>query len=111
MTSTQSLTPASPLVLTIDDDPAVLTVLEALLDQVGIRCITANAALDGLAVLERRGREVSAVITDLRMPDMDGMSRALEAIGKPPPWDLPVVMLTAHGSISLAVEAIKARRG
>jgi two-component system response regulator AtoC len=96
---------ANPVVLTIDDDVAVLTVLEALLEQQGIRVITANSALDGLTVLERGGADISAIIVDLRMPDMDGMS-LLEAIGRRHPG-IPVVMLTAHGSVPLAVEAMK----
>lgn len=94
-----------PVILTIDDDPAVLTVLEAMLEQVGIGVLTASSALDGLTALDRMGSDISAVITDLRMPDMDGMS-LLEAIGHRHPG-MPVVMLTAHGSVPLAVDAMK----
>ncbi len=95
------------MVLTIDDDDAVLTVLEALLEQEGIRAVTANSALHGLTVLDRMAADINVVIVDLRMPDMDGMS-LLEAIARRHPG-IPVVMLTAHGTVPLAVEAM--RRG
>ncbi len=100
-----ALSDNQPVVLVIDDDQALLTVLEALLEQEGITAVTAASALTGLDALERMAADVRVVVTDLRMPDMDGMS-LLEAVGRRHPG-IPVVMLTAHGNVPLAVEAMK----
>jgi two-component system response regulator AtoC len=90
-------------VLLVDDDPAVGKVLGALLAQAGIEARhvqSGQEALDALA-----SRPVDVVITDLRMPGMDGME-LLSRISERWP-DIPTIMLTAHGSVPLAVEAMK----
>jgi len=92
-------------VLIVDDDPAVGRVLKALLEQDGVEAVAVRSGAEALALLERRALE--AVVTDLRMPGMDGME-LLAAIKRQWP-DLPVLMLTAHASVPLAVEAM--RRG
>ena len=91
-------------VLVVDDDVAVGTVLETLLRQDGLQAAHVTSGQAALDVLERRPYE--AVITDLRMPGMDGMTLLAEIKRRWP--ELPVVMLTAHGSVALAVEAMKA---
>ncbi len=91
-------------VLVVDDDVAVGTVLETLLRQDGLRAAHVTSGQAALDALERRPYE--AVITDLRMPGMDGMQLLAEIKQRWPA--LPVVMLTAHGSVELAVEAMKA---
>jgi len=91
-------------VLVVDDDVAVGTVLETLLRQDGLRAAHVTSGQTGLDALERRPYE--AVITDLRMPGMDGMELLAEIKRRWP--ELPVVMLTAHGTVTLAVEAMKA---
>jgi len=92
-------------VLLVDDDAAVRTVLAALLRQAGVDPVEADGAERALDRLAEGSIDV--VITDLRMPGMDGMAllgRSLET------WpDVPVIMLTAHGSVPLAVDAM--RRG
>jgi DNA-binding NtrC family response regulator len=90
-------------VLIIDDDAAIGTVLEALLRQSGFAPHAVTSAAAGLDAIERRHFE--AVLTDVRMPGMDGM-QLLEQIHVRWP-DLPVILLTAHGTVPLAVEAMK----
>jgi two-component system response regulator AtoC len=94
----------SPAVLVVDDDPAVGKVLGALLEQDGLGALHVASGPAALAALEQH--PFDAVISDLRMPGMDGMALLAE-IGKRWPG-LPVVMLTAHGTVPLAVEAMKA---
>ena len=91
-------------VLLVDDEPAVGLVLKSLLQQAGyaVRDVTSGSA--ALELIERRPFDV--VLSDIRMPGMDGMTLLREIKGRWP--DLPVVMLTAHGTIELAVEAMKA---
>ena len=90
-------------VLVVDDDPAVGKVLGALLHQDGLEACHAASGAEALKLLERR--PVEAVISDLRMPGMDGMELLVRIHRRWP--DLPVVMLTAHGTVDLAVEAMK----
>ena len=91
-------------VLVVDDDPAVGTVLEGLLQQGGVACSWVPSA--ALALEQLSQRAIDAVVTDLRMPGMDGM-QLLQQIGARFP-EVAVIMMTAHGSVPLAVEAMKA---
>jgi two-component system response regulator AtoC len=93
-------------ILLVDDEPNLRKVLGALLRQEGFEVV---AEPDGAAALARIRSAPSgtfdAVITDLRMPKLDGMG-LLKALAREDP-DLPVVMLTAHGTVDNAVEAVK----
>jgi len=95
---------AGATVLVVDDDAAVGKVLSALLRQAGLQ---AMHELSGEAALARlASAPVDLVLTDLRMPGMDGMDLLRQVVREWP--DVPVVMLTAHGSVARAVEAMKA---
>jgi two-component system response regulator AtoC len=87
----------------VDDDPAVSKVLSALLGQEGIQTAEVRSGGEALEWLERRPADV--VLTDLRMPGIDGM-QLLDRVGARWP-EVPVIMLTAHGTVPLAVEAMK----
>jgi two-component system response regulator AtoC len=95
----------TPTVLVIDDDRSMLTVITALLRRRSLDVIAAPSASEGLDVLARR--DVQLVITDLRMPETDGMDVLVHLRRDYP--QVPVVVLTAHGSVPVAVEAM--RRG
>jgi two-component system response regulator AtoC len=91
-------------VLVVDDDEAVGTVLVALLEQAGMTATHATGGDAALRALERG--PVDVVVTDLRMPGIDGM-QLLETVGRR--WQgLPVIVLTAHGTVPLAVDAMRA---
>jgi two-component system response regulator AtoC len=93
----------SARVLVVDDDPAVGMVLAALLDQAGIACrhvLDANSALAAL-----REQPVDVVVTDLRMPGASGLDLLEEIVERWP--EVPVILLTAHARIEVAVEAMK----
>ncbi|HSU38932.1 MAG TPA: response regulator, partial [Polyangiaceae bacterium] len=92
-----------PCVLLVDDDAAVRTVLAALLRQGGIEAIEAASASEALTFLNDGVTDV--MVTDLRMPGMDGMELLARASKTWP--DVPVIMLTAHGNVPLAVEAMR----
>jgi two-component system, NtrC family, response regulator AtoC len=91
-------------VLLVDDDRALATVLQALIEQAGVACDSVPNADAALAALEREPYDV--VITDLRMPGMDGMELLRRVNARFP--DLPVIVITAHATVQLAVEAIRA---
>jgi two-component system response regulator FixJ len=92
-----------PIIYVIDDDDAVRQSLEFLLKTAGINVRGFESAKAFLNVLP----EVNSgcIITDVRMPEMTGIDllRHIKKIGA----DLPVIVITGHGDISLAVEAMK----
>jgi two-component system response regulator AtoC len=91
-------------VLVIDDDASLRYTLEAVLSDAGLSVETSDGGVKGLAAFEAHGADV--VLTDLAMPDMDGM-KVLERLRAQDP-SVPVLMLTAHGSERVAVSAMKA---
>jgi two-component system response regulator FixJ len=93
-----------PTVDIIDDDPAMRDSLAFLLDVNGFK---ARAHATAAAFLEHiRTSAPDCVVSDIRMPGMSGLDlvRKLKADGVP----CPVVAITGHGDIALAVEAMKA---
>lgn len=94
-----------PQLLIVDDEPNMRTVLKGLLAREGYDVTTADNGVSALAELEKRGGAFHAILTDLRMPGMDGMSLLAEVAARYP--GRPVVVLTAHGTVDLAVEAMK----
>ena len=91
-------------VLVVDDDPGVRYTVREILDSAGLQVEDVDS---GERALERvRSGHFDLVITDLRMPGMDGLSllRALQREARPP----RVILITAHGSERVAVDAMKA---
>ncbi len=90
-------------IMVVDDELNMRRVLSALLKKEGYRIIS---MADGKQALEFLGnQEISVLITDLKMPGMDGIE-LLEKVNSRWPH-IPVIILTAHGTISTAVEALK----
>ncbi|WP_105745445.1 two-component system response regulator GlrR [Cronobacter dublinensis] len=87
--------------LLVDDDPGLLKLLGLRLASEGFTVETAESGHDGLRILGRE--KIDLVISDLRMDEMDGMQLFAE-IQKLQPG-MPVIILTAHGSIPDAVAA------
>ena len=91
-------------ILVVDDDAAVGTVLSALARQAGLSVSLVRSAEGAVTELEKR--PVDVVLTDLRMPGRDGMWLLSELTQRWP--EIPVVMISAHGTVSAAVEAMRA---
>lgn len=89
-------------VLIADDEINIRRVLEAILRRDGYEVMT---AANGDEALAQMSRDVHTVITDLKMPGLDGMGLLRRLSADFP--DVPVVMITAHGSVENAVEAVK----
>ncbi|MFA1646355.1 MAG: two-component system response regulator GlrR, partial [Enterobacteriaceae bacterium] len=87
--------------LLVDDDPGLLKLLGMRLMSEGYSVVTAESGQEGLRVLARE--KVDLVISDLRMDEMDGMQLFIEIQRVQP--GMPVIILTAHGSIPDAVAA------
>ncbi len=89
-------------VLVADDELNMRRVLEAMLRREGYEVITAANGQEALGGMKAG---IHTVITDLKMPVLDGMA-LLKKLSVDYP-DVPVVMITAHGSVENAVEAVK----
>jgi nitrogen regulation protein NR(I) len=95
--------PEQRQVLIVDDEPNLRRILSAQLTRDGYDVLSAEDGEAGLALL--RENHIDLVITDLKMPRIDGMTLLKRAIEEEP--ELPVVVITAHGTIDTAVEALK----
>ena len=95
--------PEKKQILVVDDEANLRRVLSAQLARDGYEVHTAEDGEAGLAFLKEH--HIDLVITDLRMPKVDGMDLLRAALRDDP--TRPVVMLTAHGTVDNAVEALK----
>jgi two-component system NtrC family response regulator len=90
-------------ILIVDDEKNYLLVLESLLGTEDYEIITTDNAQDALRTV--READLDLVITDMKMPGMNGMELLEECKNTKP--ELPVIIMTAYGSIEMAVEAMK----
>jgi two-component system NtrC family response regulator len=93
----------SASILVVDDDPNSLFGICQILKDEGYQVVPAGNGKDALEKLKANG--INMVITDEKMPDLTGME-LLSEIKKMDPG-IPVIMITAYGSVSMAVDALK----
>ncbi len=92
-------------ILVVDDERNIRRVLQALLEAGGHEVDAASDGDEARAMLRRCSEGYDVVLTDLRMPGCDGM-QLLRWVRAAQP-DTPTVMLTAHGTVDIAVEAMR----
>src|SRR5436305_2002651 len=93
-------------VLVVDDDPALLQALPAAL-RIRMAALTVDTADSAAAALDRiAATDYDAIVTDIKMPGMDGVALLSEIRTRRP--DTPVLMITGHGGHALAVQALRA---
>jgi len=93
----------NPSILVVDDEPNALFGLCQILTDEGFKVIPAG---NGKEALERLKTEsINIIITDEKMPDLSGMELLSEV--KKLDKQIPVILITAYGSVSMAVEALK----
>ena len=95
---------SEPTLLVVDDEPNIRRVLELSLGDAGYRVLTASTAAQASRLLA--AERVDLLLTDLQLPDRSGLElldevRAARA-------DLPVILITAYGTVESAVQAIRA---
>lgn len=90
-------------VLVVDDETNLRRVLAAVLEREGYDVLVAGDGREALGILHTH--HVDLVVTDVRMPEVDGMTllREVQRIDA----DIPVIMITAHSTVDNAVEALK----
>ncbi|MEW6348765.1 MAG: sigma-54 dependent transcriptional regulator [Thermodesulfobacteriota bacterium] len=101
---TNDLADASPVVLIVDDEPDFVRGLSRSIPQeIPCSILTAGCGASALELLDTTA--VDLVLTDVRMPDMDGLD-LLDRVKQRAPW-ITVIVMTGYGTIDIAVEAIK----
>src|SRR5467141_2410428 len=94
-----------PRVLIVDDDPALLQALPQAL-RLRMAGVTVDTADSAAAALDRiAARDYDAIVTDIKMPGMDGFALLAEIRACQP--DAPILMITGHGEYDLAVLALR----
>ncbi|HEX7778895.1 MAG TPA: sigma-54 dependent transcriptional regulator, partial [Vicinamibacterales bacterium] len=88
-------------ILVIDDEPAIRDTMRMTLEYDGHECLTAGSGQEGLTLAERENPDL--VFLDIKMPGMDGLEVLSRLRGMNEA--LPVVIVSAHGSASAALEA------
>jgi len=96
--------PRSGPVFIVDDEPAVLDGLRLMLSTFGYACRTYGSAEDFLAAVPAGSN--GCLIADIRLPGMSGLDLQRELTHRG--YQLPVIFITAHGDIRMAVAAVKA---
>jgi two-component system response regulator GlrR len=94
---------AGEKILVVDDDPGLLMLMRVRLEAAGYQVIQAEGGQEALTCVQEEACDLALV--DLKMVDMDGITLLQELLRRQP--GLPVIILTAHGTIASAVEATK----
>jgi DNA-binding NtrC family response regulator len=90
--------------LVVDDDPTVCSAIDAALRHAGHNATTSADGRQALALFDRQ--QFDLVLSDVRMPKLDGLTLFSTIRERSP--TTPVILMTAHGAISEAVEAMQA---
>ena len=93
----------SATILVVDDDPDIQEVLSDRLESLGCRVSVASSGQEGLDLLDRASPQL--ILLDINLPDMNGLQVLREIRRRRE--DVPVVMITAYGTIERAVQAMK----
>jgi signal transduction histidine kinase len=94
---------SSHLLLLVDDEEDIREVLQMPLEDMGYEVLTADNAESALSIFRSRGPDI--VLTDIKMPGMDGIELLREI--KKERADTEVIMITGHGDMDLAIKSLK----
>ncbi len=92
-----------PYILVVDDEAKMRRLLEIMLTQMGYEVLQAGDGEEALAVCAEQA--IDLVITDLRMPKLDGIGLLKQL--REQLYELPVIVVTAYGTVESAVDAMK----
>jgi putative two-component system response regulator len=90
-------------VLCVDDEPIVLRLMSRLLERMGVDVTTATGPVEALGVFE--AERFDLIVTDIRMPGMDGHAFLAEIRARDP--EVPVIVATGHASLDNAIRALR----
>jgi signal transduction histidine kinase len=92
-------------ILLVDDDQMVLKMLQSFLESQNYHVICASSGREALALIEQQQNPIDLLITDIRMPEMDGV-QLLEAVRQLLPT-LPMLLMTGYSDFDLVVLGLK----
>ncbi len=101
--SDTNLTPPQKPVLLVEDEQSMRRVVRAILEKQGFHVYTATNGREALNVLA--SHSVSVIVSDIKMPEMDGMALLDHVLSHYS--ETPMILITAHGTVDNAVEALK----
>jgi two-component system NtrC family response regulator len=90
-------------ILIVDDEKNYPFVLSAVFEEEGYHTITASSGVEALEKIQ--AHDIDLVLTDIKMPGMDGMVLMSHIKAHHP--DIPIIMMTAHGTVEKGEEAVK----
>jgi two-component system chemotaxis response regulator CheY len=90
-------------ILVVDDSKAILSIIRTVLDVAGYEVLTAYDGVEGLSLL-KSGRQVDIIVTDLNMPNMDGIEFIWEIRKLPDHVFTPICMLTTESEQTKLVD-------
>lgn len=90
-------------ILVVDDEPDMCWIFRQILESEGYKVLTANSGKEAIDMVKKGN--IDLIIMDVMMPGIDGLEtyRRIKKMGA----NLPVIMITGHGNMSKAMEAIK----
>jgi two-component system, chemotaxis family, chemotaxis protein CheY len=95
-------------VLIVDDSAAIRKILQRMLGQAGFTLGTVTEAGDGVEALEKlKAHPVQLVLSDINMPNMDGIQLLSELKSKAEYKSVPVIMITTEGGEAKVMEAVQ----
>ena len=100
---TERMTESASRILLVDDDESLRRVLQMQLDEAGFDVSTSGSAEEATALLEEASFDL--VVTDIRMPGIDGLAFLAQIKARDP--HAVVIVITAHGDVESAVQALK----
>lgn len=93
----------SPTIMVVDDDPTVVDSVGTALENEGYEFVSAESGMEALEKFE--GADIDIVISDIKMPEVDGLDLLREVKDRSP--STHVIMMTAYASVDSAVEAMR----
>jgi two-component system nitrogen regulation response regulator NtrX len=99
--------PAPRTVLVVDDERNIRRTLQLVLEGEGYRCLGAETAAQGLAILASPETPVDLAVLDVKLPDMSGLEALAKIRSDEATRDLPIIVISGHATVNDAVQAIK----
>ncbi|OHE60590.1 MAG: Fis family transcriptional regulator [Thermodesulfovibrio sp. RBG_19FT_COMBO_42_12] len=93
------------VVLIVDDEEGILESLSGIFEDEGYDVLTSSSGEDALRILKEQEQSPDLILLDIWLPGVDGIQTLKEIKGLKP--DLPVIMISGHGNIELAVKATR----
>jgi two-component system chemotaxis response regulator CheY len=95
-------------VMIVDDSAAIRKILKRMLDQAGLSLGNVIEAGDGVEALEKlKQQPINLILSDINMPNMDGIQLLTELKSRPDSKHIPVIMITTEGGEAKVMEAVQ----